>query len=70
MTLHAYLRKQGETEGDFAKRAGVSRATVFRLKRTGGGCSSTTIAKVVAACRGQVSANELLGIEAKRKGAA
>ena len=74
MTLHAYLKKRCETEDDFAKRADISRATVFRLKKSAGAYSGTVIAKVVAACEGLVSANELLGIapapKPKRKRAA
>lgn len=68
MKLHAYLKKRDETEDDFAKRTGISRATVFRLKAgQGSSCNGKVITAVVAACDGEVTANELLGIKPRRR---
>lgn len=70
MTLHAYLKKRKESFGAFAKRAKISRATVFRIKKgDSAGFTGNTIAKVIDACDGRVSANELLGIKSKPKSA-
>lgn len=66
MNLHDYLKNRDETDAEFARRARISRATFFRLKRGGKERpSSKTIARVVKACEGQVSADELLGIAPK-----
>lgn len=75
MKLDAYLKERGETEDEFAGRAGIGRATVFRIKNRGAR-TAAIIAKVVAACEGKVSANDLVvggqtkGRRQRRRGAA
>lgn len=66
MTLDAYLKARGESESEFAERAGIGRATVFRIKKHGAR-SSPVIRKIVAACEGKVTANDLVGLSVKRK---
>lgn len=63
MKLDAYLRSHQETEAEFAERAGIGRATVSRVKKNGAG-SIKVLRKVVAACGGQVTEDDLLCADA------
>jgi len=59
MTLDSYRRRRGESVSAFAKRAGISEATYWRIKKHGAR-SGAVIEKIVAACEGRVSANDLV----------
>jgi len=59
MTLDSYRRRRGESVSAFAKRCGISEATYFRILQHGAR-SGAVIQKIVDACEGRVSANDLV----------
>jgi hypothetical protein len=67
MKLSEYLKANGEGAIAFAERAKISKATAFRIRNTGIAGSKTVINKIVAATKGAVTADELLGVVPKRK---
>lgn len=62
MRLEEYLRRQGESQAAFAKRAGVAQQTVSMIC-TGGGSRTATALRIVEATGGLVSFAELAGEE-------
>jgi predicted transcriptional regulator len=66
MTLDAYLKEAGESEGDFAERAGIGKATVYRIKKNGAR-SAAVIQKVVDATAGKVTVGDLVSVATKKK---
>jgi transcriptional regulator with XRE-family HTH domain len=67
MKLDAYLEKHQESEEDFATRAGIGRATVFRIKKSGFAQSVAVIRKIVAACGGEITWDELMAAAPRRR---
>lgn len=66
MTLKDYLSRHEESDEDFAERAGISRATVKRIHKTGGARSAAVIQKIVAACNNEVSLSDLVAVSIKK----
>lgn len=63
MKLGDYLAKRKESITAFAVRSGISKATAYRIAKTGTrNPSRDVIEKIVAASDGLVSANDLLGL--------
>jgi len=62
MKLDQYLAELGLTEAEFARLTGLYQSTIHRLKR-GQIPGPATMAKIVAATGGKVSANDFYGIE-------
>lgn len=59
MKLAAYLEENGESAAEFAERAGISKATAFRVKSTGLAGSLIVIRKITEATGGLVNASDL-----------
>lgn len=64
MTLEEFLTREGVTVTDFAKQSGVSRATLGRIKRTGGADSRRIAKKIIDASGGKVTARDLFPLKA------
>lgn len=58
MTLQDYLTKRRLTDEEFAGKIGVNRSTVSRLRRTNQKPSEETLAAIVRATGGKVTAND------------
>lgn len=70
MQLFDYLAKANETDEQFAERAGISRATIKRIKKTGTARSAAVIEKIVTATKGEVTVVDLLTVAKKKRKAA
>jgi len=70
MRLFDYLAKKDESDEQFAKRAGISRATIKRIKKDGTARSFAVIAKIVAASNNEVTVADLVSVSRKKRKAA
>lgn len=61
MTLDEYLRQQGETGFDFARRIDVHASTVSRMRRGVTHPERRTIEAIFKATGGRVTANDFYG---------
>lgn len=68
--LDSYLAGQGIANADFARRLGVSEATVSRLRRNKQAPSFALVARIRAATNGAVSADDFLPAETSEGAAA
>ena len=62
MTIQAYLQLHGLTPGAFARKVGVSRSVASRWARGEDVPRGPNIRKVVEGTRGEITANDILGI--------
>jgi hypothetical protein len=67
MTLDEYLRQTGESARAFAKRSGVARPILARIK-AGGGCHATTALAIIKATDGQISLEDVCRGRSSTKG--
>jgi hypothetical protein len=67
MTLTEYLAVSGITLEQFAKDSGVSLATLKRIKQTGTASSTKVVARIVAVCKGEVTAADLVRVPTPKK---
>jgi transcriptional regulator with XRE-family HTH domain len=70
MRLVDYLVRHSETDEEFAERAGISRATIKRIKKTGTARSAAVIEKIIAASNNEITASDLLFVKKGKKRAA
>ncbi|MBL8644414.1 MAG: helix-turn-helix transcriptional regulator [Rhodospirillaceae bacterium] len=59
--LDAYLTQNNITSGEFAKRAGVDRAYIVRLRRGVGNPTKAVMEQIIAASDGKITPDDLFG---------
>lgn len=65
--LAVVMKRNGLSEAETARRLGVAQSALNRINYSGGTPTLTIAAKIVAGFAGQISYEDLLGVDAKRK---